>query len=207
MLQVIGDHIGFWCIVTGALHAHCTGSGCCRSLPPRGSSSSTWQVCLFESKTLIEEFQQDGQSEKLKIQGKFPYTFLALEQDKEGHITEAVCCTRLLSCIVGIIPCSCTNIGAFIYELLRHGCRQVCMLHIKGLPGGNSGVQWLLALIPGSQAVSFALGPGKTAPHCTATAPLLAAGNNVCCPFLTSHTIGRKLPKLVATNISTWSNV
>ena len=158
---------------------------------------------LGKCASLIEEFQRDGQSEKLKIQGKFPYTFLALEQDKEGHITEAVCCTRLLSCIVGIIPCSCTNIGAFIYELLRHGCRQVCMLHIKGLPGGNSGIQWLLALIPGSQAVSFALGPGKTAPHCTATAPLLAAGNNVCCPFLTSHTIGRKLPKLVATNIST----
>ena len=50
------------------------------------------------------------------------------------------------------------------------------MLYIKGLPGGNSGVQWLLALIPGSQAVSFTLGPGKTAPN-TALPPLLTAGN------------------------------
>ena len=29
-----------------------------------------------------------------------------------------------------------------------HDCRRVCVLYIKRLPGGNSGVQWLLALIP-----------------------------------------------------------
>ena len=65
-----------------------------------------------------------------------------------------------------------------------HDCRRVCMLYIKRLPGGNSGVQWLLALIPSPRplvCVSFAVGPGKDcrSTHCSATTLL---------PFLTSHT-------------------
>ena len=61
-------------------------------------------------------------------------------------------------------------------------CRRVCMLYIKRLPGGNSGVQWLLALIPSprpSVCPSLSALEKTAGAHCTATTLL---------PFLTSHT-------------------
>ena len=147
----------------------------------------------------------------LKSKANLSLSFLALEQDKRTYIREAVCCTWCCPALLVSFPLLHKYWCYFIYELLWHGWREICMLHMKGLPGGNSGVQWLLALIAGSQAVSFALGPGKTAPHSTATAPiqtatapLETAGNHVCCPFLTSHicTNGSKLLGFVATNIT-----
>ena len=60
-------------------------------------------------------------------------------------------------CIVGVV------------EILGSSCARENIFHkVNLLLVGNSGVQWLLAMIPASQAnVSFALDPGKTAPHCT----------------------------------------
>ena len=113
-------------------------------------------------------------------------------------------------CIVGVV------------EILGSSCARENM---NLLLVGNSGVQWLLAMIPASQAnVSFALDPGKTAPHCTLhtqgtlgtldtlhtlgtqdtprTAHYCTATNccQCCCPFLTSHTNGNKLLAFMATN-------
>ena len=55
-------------------------------------------------------------------------------------------------CIVGVV------------EILGSSCARENIFHKVNLL--LVGVQWLLAMIPASQAnVSFALDPGKTAPH------------------------------------------
>ena len=96
----------------------------------------------------------------------------APEQDREyvPYITKAV---NLVLVLVHFLV---------VLFSLRHVCRRVCMLYIKRLPGGNSGVQWLLALIPSprpSVCPSLSALEKTAGAHCTATTLL---------PFLTSHT-------------------
>ena len=101
---------------------------------------------------LSEEVQQ---ANNFKIQGKFWSSSCAPEQYREyvPYITKAV----KPGAGFGSFP------GGAIFT--GRVCRRVCVLYIKRLPGGNSGVQWLLALIPSprpSVCVSFAPGgPGK----------------------------------------------
>ena len=79
-------------------------------------------------------------------------------------------CPNISSFSRFLLICSkCVNIFCIVgvVEILGSSCARENMFHkVNLLLVGNSGVQWLLAMIPASQAnVSFALDPGKTAPH------------------------------------------